>query len=190
MANLYEEIIKAALDDKDIHIADIPNIDLYMDQIITLIEGKYSSNKRFDNDKLLTKTMINNYSKEGLIKPIKGKKYSREHIVQMLMIYSMKNTLSIQEIKSVFAGIYSEEGFDSQALQRCYEGFLEEKQQIREMSQEMVSSFMEKADINMEDKQELLVALMGITALSSYMKNIAQGIIDQYFPVPLKKKEK
>lgn len=185
----YEEIIKSAVNDSDICIEDIPSIDLYMDQIMTLIREKYASNKRFSDDKLLTKTMINNYSKEGLIKPVKGKKYSREHIVQMLMIYSMKNTLSIQEIKSVFEGIAKDEDFDETII-KCYEDFIEDKHQIRKMSEEMVISFMEDGKLNLEDDQNILVALLGITAMSSYMRNIAQRIVDEYYPVPTKKKEK
>ena len=77
---------------------DIPSLDLYMDQIMTLFDVNLADNKRHEDDKLLTKTMINNYSKEGLLKPIKGKKYSKNHILQMLLIYSLKNTISIQEI--------------------------------------------------------------------------------------------
>ncbi|WP_350448909.1 DUF1836 domain-containing protein, partial [Streptococcus pseudopneumoniae] len=79
----------------------MPSIDLYMDQIISLIDNKLSANKRFESDKILTKTMINNYSKEGLIKPVKGKKYTKEQILQMIIIYSMKNKLTIQEIKRI-----------------------------------------------------------------------------------------
>ena len=84
---------------------DIPSLDLYMDQIMTLFDINLADNKRHDNDKLLTKTMINNYSKEGLLKPIKGKKYTKNHILQMLLIYSLKNTISIQEIKKSITAI-------------------------------------------------------------------------------------
>ena len=85
----------------DLKSEDIPSLDLYMDQIMTLFDVNLADNKRNEDDKLLTKTMINNYSKEGLLKPIKGKKYTKDHILQMLLIYSLKNTISIQEIKKV-----------------------------------------------------------------------------------------
>ena len=48
---------------------DIPNIDLYMDQITTFMEAHLSSSKRYEEDKILTKTMINNYSKNHLLPP-------------------------------------------------------------------------------------------------------------------------
>lgn len=185
-----EQIINAAIDDSDISLSDIPSIDLYMDQIITLIQEKYALNKRFPEDKLLTKTMINNYSKERIIKPVKGKKYSREHIVQMLMIYTLKNTLTIPEIKSVFDGVYSKDGFDSESLLHCYEEFVEEKRNMRGICSEMVTSIIEKRKINTAENQDLLIALLEVTALSTYLKNIAQGIIDNYFPVSSGKNDK
>ena len=52
-----------------INLNEIPDLDLYMDQVITLFENKLSNGKRFDDDKLLTKTMINNYAKDKLLQP-------------------------------------------------------------------------------------------------------------------------
>ena len=42
---------------------DIPNIDLYMDQVTTFMEEQLASSKRYEDDKVLTKTMINNNPK-------------------------------------------------------------------------------------------------------------------------------
>lgn len=111
MNNELNTIILETLNNADITSNDIPSIDLYMDQIISLIDNKLSANKRFESDKILTKTMINNYSKEGLIKPVKGKKYTKEQILQMIIIYSMKNTLTIQEIKRILHGVYEKDNF-------------------------------------------------------------------------------
>ena len=41
-----------------IHPVDIPNIDLYMDQVTTFMEEQLSSTKRYEDDKILTKTII------------------------------------------------------------------------------------------------------------------------------------
>lgn len=46
---------------------DIPNIDLYMDQVTSFMEKQLKSTKRNDDDKVLTKTMINNYAKNDLL---------------------------------------------------------------------------------------------------------------------------
>lgn len=55
---------------------DIPNIDLYMDQVTTFMDEHLRSSKRYEDDKVLTKTMINNYAKNNLLPPPVKKKYS------------------------------------------------------------------------------------------------------------------
>ena len=74
-----------------IHPEDIPNIDLYMDQVTSFMDEQLSSSKRYDDDKILTKTMINNYAKNNLLPPPVKKKYSKEHVVVMIFIYYFKN---------------------------------------------------------------------------------------------------
>lgn len=96
---------------------DIPNIDLYMDQITTFMDEHLKSSKRFDNDKILTKTMINNYSKNNLLPPSNKKKYSKEHMILLIFIYYFKNFLSINDIQSILEPVtkkffHSEEGRD------------------------------------------------------------------------------
>ena len=101
----FKTIITQSLNKSDLKTQDIPELDLYMDQIMTLFENNLSDNKRFKDDKLLTKTMINNYSKAGVIKPVKGKKYTKEQIIGMLIIYNLKNTITIQGIKQLLSQI-------------------------------------------------------------------------------------
>lgn len=60
---------------------EIPNIDLYMDQVTTFMNDHMKSSKRYENDKILTKTMINNYAKNELLPPPLKKKYSKEHVM-------------------------------------------------------------------------------------------------------------
>lgn len=60
-----------------VHPGDIPNIDLYMDQVTTFMDEQLDSTKRYKEDKILTKTMINNYTKNNLLPPPVKKKYSR-----------------------------------------------------------------------------------------------------------------
>ena len=79
---------------------DIPNIDLYMDQVTTFMEKELASSKRHEDDKILTKTMINNYAKNNLLPPPVKKKYSKEHLLVMIFIYYFKNFLSIKDIRN------------------------------------------------------------------------------------------
>ena len=70
---------------------DIPNIGLYMDQVTTFMDNHLYSVKRFEDDKALTKTMINNYAKNNLLPPPVKKKYSKEHVLLLIFIYYFKN---------------------------------------------------------------------------------------------------
>ena len=71
----------------------IPNIDLYMDQITSFMDDQLEMSKRREDDKLLTKTMINNYTKNDLLPPPVKKKYSKEHLLSLIFIYYLKNIL-------------------------------------------------------------------------------------------------
>ena len=81
----------------------IPGIDLYMDQVMTFMDDSLSAHKRHPEDKLLTKTMINNYAKSELIPPPVKKKYTKEHIMLLTFIYYFKNLFSINEIDKVLS---------------------------------------------------------------------------------------
>lgn len=79
----------------------IPNIDLYMDQITTFMDTQLEASKRHPDDKILTKTMINNYAKNNLLPPPVKKKYSKEHVLMLIFIYYFKGILSINDIESI-----------------------------------------------------------------------------------------
>lgn len=83
----------------------IPNIELYMDQVTSFIEDQLSDSKRRSDDKLLTKTMINNYTKNNLLPPPIKKKYSKEHVLCLIFIYYFKNILSINDIRTILGPI-------------------------------------------------------------------------------------
>lgn len=80
---------------------DLPNIDLYMDQVTTFMDQQLATSKRHAEDKILTKTMINNYAKNHLLPPPEKKKYSREHILLLIFIYYFKSCLSINDIQAI-----------------------------------------------------------------------------------------
>ena len=85
-----------------ISLDDIPNIDLYMDQLTTFMDERLKRSTRHpDTDKILTKTMINNYAKNDLLPPPIRKKYSKDHIILLIFIYYLKNILSINDIQTL-----------------------------------------------------------------------------------------
>lgn len=127
-----------------IHPADIPDIELYMDQVTTFMDAHLSSTKRYEEDKILTKTMINNYTKSNLMPPPNKKKYSREHILVLTFIYYFKNILAIKDIETLLKPLTdkyfsSKEDFDLTAI---YEEICSvEKSQIPALCEEMKSTF-------------------------------------------------
>ncbi len=83
-------------------VDEIPAIDLYMDQVLTFLgERLRRTARKSDADKILTKTMVNNYVKNKVMIPPVKKKYGRDHILLLMVIYYMKSFLSIDDIRSI-----------------------------------------------------------------------------------------
>ncbi|MBP5292110.1 MAG: DUF1836 domain-containing protein [Lachnospiraceae bacterium] len=84
-----------------IKAASLPDIELYMDQVTTFMDEHLNEAKRYSDDKILTKTMINNYTKNKLLPPSEKKKYSQGHLILLIYIYYLKNVLSINDIQTL-----------------------------------------------------------------------------------------
>lgn len=85
---------------------ELPSIDLYIDQLVSLLEqylSSYISNDNEKEEKLVTKTMINNYVKHGIIKPPANKKYNKEHTASLFVIFVLKQVYSINDIKKLIS---------------------------------------------------------------------------------------
>lgn len=179
----FYEILDNIENKSDLKAESIPSLDLYMDQIMTLFDVNLADNKRYEDDKLLTKTMINNYSKAGLLKPIKGKKYSKEHILQMLLIYSLKNTISIQEIKKVLQPFHNQ----TNTIEPIYNDFLSIKNELSHLITTSIKNFVETKNINLDNQDELTMILLLMCTMSNQFKSIAESILDIYYPEDTKK---
>ncbi len=142
--NILESILESLSKIDYIHSTDIPNIDLYMDQVTTFMDNRLSSTKRYEEDKILTKTMINNYSKNNLLPPPNKKKYSREHILVLTFIYYFKNILAIKDIETLLKPL-TEQYFqteDKLDLISVYEEICSvEKAQLPTLVEEMKALF-------------------------------------------------
>ena len=88
---------------KYVRSEEIPDIDLYMDQVTTFLDEKLKSSARNpkDEEKLVTKTMINNYAKTDVIPAPVKKKYSRDHLFLIIFVYYYKNFLQINDVKTL-----------------------------------------------------------------------------------------
>ena len=197
--NLLESILKS-LDRIDyIRPEDIPGIDLYMDQVTTFMVSQLSSSRRYEDDKILTKTMINNYAKNHLLPPPEKKKYSREHLLLLIFIYYFKSILSINDIQTLLSPI-TEKYFKSDSemdLTSIYnEVFSMEKGQIEYLTKDLLSRYKTAQatfqDAPEEDQEFLkLFSFICLLSFDVYMKKmLIEHLIDELRPAPADDKEK
>ena len=172
---LLENIIEKESQKSSLVSKDIPDLDLYMDQIMTLFETHLANNKKNEEDKLLTKTMINNYSKAKVITPVKGKKYTKEQILQMLIIYQLKNNLSIQEIKKLLTPIYESDT----DLSLLYDHFIDIKQVMNQQLQKLIQQILEDFNLQIENQEDFFLLVASLSSLSHSLTNIAEALINE-----------
>ena len=172
---LLENIIEKESQKSSLVSKDIPDLDLYMDQIMTLFETHLANNKKNEEDKLLTKTMINNYSKAKVITPVKGKKYTKEQILQMLIIYQLKNNLSIQEIKELLTPIYESDT----DLSLLYDHFIDIKQIMNQQLQKLIQQILEDFNLQIENQEDFFLLVASLSSLSHSLTNIAEALINE-----------
>ena len=172
-----------------IELNEMPELDLYMDQVIQLFENKLGELKRNDEEKILTKTMINNYAKGKLLLPIKNKKYSKEHLILMSLIYNLKGALSISDIKTVLEPIISSYNSEEEyPIRELYECYLEESAEEIEMFKNQVSSKIDAIEEKVEkgknfngefEKQFLLIC--SLVNMSNMYRRMSEKIIEEIF---------
>ena len=170
---------------------DIPNIPLYMDQVTTFMDAQLSASKRYESDKILTKTMINNYAKNDLLPPPTKKKYSKEHLLLLVFIYYFKNLLTITDIQALLKPITDKyfQDSDSLTLEDIYnEVFRLEKSQIDILKEDISNRYhlsRETFSDAPEEDQEFLKTFSFICLLSFVVyvkKQIIEKLIDQMNP--------
>lgn len=170
-----ENLVEKESQKSSIMSKDIPDLDLYMDQIMTLFEIHLANHKKNEDDKLLTKTMINNYSKAKVITPVKGKKYTKEQIIQMLIIYQLKNNLSIQEIKELLTPIYESDT----DLSLLYDHFIDIKQVMNQQLQKLIQQILEDFNLQIENQEDFFLLVASLSSLSHSLTNIAEALINE-----------
>ena len=166
-----------------ISLEDIPDIDLYMDQVIQLFENKLGYLKRNEEDKILTKTMINNYSKGNLFMDIKNKKYSKNHIILIILIYELKSVISIPDIKVAFNNIvksYDENSADKIDLENLYKKHLKMiSKNDDDIKEEILNITKELENLNAEEEKLLLLTYLA--AKANMYKRLCEKIVDDLF---------
>lgn len=192
MEKLLEEFNQKKMKPDCIKPEMLPDIDLYMDQVTTFMDNHLAQTKRYPDDKILTKTMINNYSKNNLLPPPKKKKYSKDHVLILTFIYYMKNLLSMDDIQSVLK-LVKENFFESEGeeedldLEDIYNEVLHYEGEIRDsimndiqnkyqMSRESFPDTECASDTKSDLQDFIFICMLCYDALSK--KQLIEQIID------------
>ncbi len=167
----------------------LPDIDLYMDQVTTFMEDHLKDLRRNPDDKILTKTMINNYTKNHLLPPPVRKKYTKDHMYLLIYIYYLKNILSIGDISSLLKpmkdrywdsdGERNMESLYQQILSLEKEMFEHDKEEIHR-KMDRASSFVEGEEMDEEEREYLRnLALVCMLGFDVYLeRQMMETIID------------
>lgn len=184
------ESILASFDRIDyVKSQDIPNIDLYMDQVTTFMDKNLRKSARYpEDDKVMTKTMINNYAKNDLLPPPTKKKYSKEHVLVLIFIYYYKGILSISDIQTLLQPITSQffQTEDDFNIASIYdEVFGLEKEQIDMLKKDVMEKYNCSSktfeDAPEENKEFLkLFSFICLLSFDVYMKKmLIEKLIDE-----------
>lgn len=185
MAATTEELLQTILQSLEkveyIKAEDIPNIDLYMDQVLTFMDRKLRSAVRPQTeDRVLTKTMINNYAKNDLLPPPVKKKYSKEHVLMLIFIYYYKGVIPMNEIQALLQPITDHYFQNGQAfdLESVYKEVVSlEKKQLEDLKKDVVDKFRRAensfAETSGEEREFLQkFALICLLSFDVYMKKM------------------
>ncbi len=168
---------------------EIPNIDLYMDQVTSFMDEHLQSSRRYEKDKILTKTMINNYTKNKLLPPPEKKRYSKEHMLVLIFIYYMKGFLPLDDIKAIL-GPVTDRFFKAETdlnIEDIYsEVYTLGKEHIEEIKKESLSAY-QKASASFpeapeQDREFLkLFSFICLLCFDIYLrKQIIEKLIDSW----------
>ena len=172
-----------------VHPSEIPGIDLYMDQVTTFMDSHLNTSKWLGEDKILTKTMINNYAKNNLLPPPVKKKYSKEHLLIMIFIYYFKNFLSIKDIETMLEPI-TDKYFDTDQdfdITSIYKEVCElEKSRIPEFEKEIIRSYnsskkcFDEAPEDDRDSLQLFAFICNLSFDIYVKKQIVEKLLDNF----------
>ena len=157
MHDLLNSIVKSLDRTEYVRPEDVPDIELYMDQVTTFMEQRLKpATRNPEDDKIMTKTMINNYVKNHLMPPPDKKKYSKEHMLLLIFIYYFKGFMSIGDIQTLMEPLtrqYFGEDRDFKLEDIYREVFSMEKEEIDSLKKDVIRKF-RKAEGTFEEAPE------------------------------------
>ncbi len=143
---------------------ELPNIDLYMDQVVSFVEESLTNlvpSKEDKEDKVITKTMINNYVKHGILTPPVNKKYNRTHIARLIVICILKQVYSINDIDSLITLALKTSGIEASYNKFCM--------------------LVEKSIVSTFKKEEFVYPAEELTEERYLLKTVVQTFVNKLF---------
>ena len=171
----------------NISLTEMPNIDIYMDQLTTFMDERLKKTTRHpETDKILTKTMINNYAKNNLLPPPVRKKYSKDHLILLVFIYYMKNILSINDIQTMIEPLkarfhVSDDELNlSKIYSTAYDLQSEELEPvIEDLKKKYARSLKTFEDENISDEERKRMQMFSFITLLSYDVYVKKLLIEK-----------
>ncbi len=166
-------LIQKLKNTQQIQPQDVPNIDLYMDQLITFLDNNTENLKTDDNLPFITNTMVNNYAKAGLLPPVIKKRYQKGHVLSLCMIGQLKRILSIQSLKKIFDTVTPEK-FSSD----LYSVFTAEQKKYIDKTDEILENTLKNCnEQGFEDDAMLAAAAVALSTEAQYKAMLAEKIL-------------
>ncbi len=151
---------------------DLPDIDLYMDQVVTFLEKQLAIFQTSSLDKQITSSMINNYVKGEVVSSPIAKKYNREHLALIEEVCTLKQVLTIAEVKQILDERYRK---DTIAKEEIFNTF---KELVNHKNKEAIESTRSRLDtIEMNDLKGLTDLAMDLALTASAYISISKRIL-------------
>ncbi len=173
MKNEILETLNLLCNNNIIDKSTIPNIDLYIDQLVTFIEENLYSNKTNH----LTKSMVNNYSKHKIIPRTDKKKYSHNHIMLLIIIYNTKSILAMSDINKLFTSI------DESKLENYYNYTTSITKDFNKVFIDKTTKDFDDILNNLDfdnDKSKIALLATKLAIEANYKKMLSEMLIEKY----------
>ena len=145
----------------------VPEIPLYMDQVLSYLESTLEPLKRDEKEPCLTKTMLNNYVKAGLIKPPTKKKYDQNHLMTITMLYRLKSTLQMKDIEKFLSSIGKTETY------AYYERYLATELKVNARIKDRLDT------LDLSDKDHVIEAILELAIEADAQRRLVEALIDR-----------
>ena len=198
----YEEFVKNTIEEYvtkgKISANSFPEMEIYMDQAETFLNKELGVYKKDEKDKVITKTMIGNYVKHNMMPRPVNKKYSKDHLIMLALIYYLKGTFQMEEIEKIVHPLienYNSEFDDKIDLESLYEGILGVQAKEQESLAQSVTNMIEESkyhlketELSDDDMLELFMLIVNLSMKADAQKFLAHKLLQEYILKPKQKK--